>query len=227
MKIILFTMQRAAGHCALCPVCTGQAWGRWKNGQPGQDPKKGDRMDTAEVNRAIGERIRNLRNRNGLTQQELADRTELTKGFISQLERGQVSPSVVTLFDLIECLGTTPAEFFRQEEEKVVFSEQEYFEKIDEAGNSIQWIVPSAQKYQMEPLLVVLQPHGELEEDKPHSGEEFGFLISGKLNLHLGEKVYHIRAGESFYYQASRTHYIENPGSRPAKLIWISAPPEF
>ena len=59
-------------------------------------------MDTADVNSYIGERIRDLRNRNGLTQQELADRTELTKGFISQLERGQVSASVVTLFDLIE-----------------------------------------------------------------------------------------------------------------------------
>ena len=80
-------------------------------------------MDTADVNSYIGERIRDLRNRNGLTQQELADRTELTKGFISQLERGQVSASVVTLFDLIECLGTTPAEFFRNEDEKVVFSE--------------------------------------------------------------------------------------------------------
>ena len=184
-------------------------------------------MDTADVNNYIGERIRNLRNRNGLTQQELADRTELTKGFISQLERGQVSASVVTLFDLIECLGSTPAEFFRQEEEKVVFSEQEYFEKIDEEGNSIQWIVPSAQKYQMEPLLVVVEPHRKLEEDKPHNGEEFGFLISGRLNLHLGEKVYHIKAGESFYYQAAKTHYLSNPGNRPAKFIWISSPPEF
>lgn len=184
-------------------------------------------MDTSDVNKYIGERIRNLRNSNGLTQQELADRTELTKGFISQLERGQVSASVVTLFDLIECLGTTPAEFFRQEEEKVVFSEQEYFEKIDEEGNSIQWIVPSAQKYQMEPLLVVLQPRGKLEEDKPHTGEEFGFVLSGRLNLHLGEKTYQIKAGESFYYQASQAHYLENPGSRPAKLIWISSPPEF
>ncbi len=184
-------------------------------------------MDTTEVNSYIGERIKNLRNRNGLTQQELADRTELTKGFISQLERGQVSASVVTLFDLIECLGSTPAEFFRQDEEQVVFSEQEYFEKIDGQGNSIQWIVPSAQKYQMEPLLVVLAPHGVLEEDKPHSGEEFGFLISGRLNLHLGEKVYHIKAGESFYYQAAKTHYLSNPANRPAKLIWISSPPEF
>ena len=51
-------------------------------------------MDTDSVNKDIGKRIRNLRNRNGLTQQELADRTELTKGFISQLERGEITPEV-------------------------------------------------------------------------------------------------------------------------------------
>ena len=132
-------------------------------------------MELEYINEKIGRKIRDLRNRNGLTQQELADRTELTKGFISQLERGQVSPSVVTLLDLIECLGTTAADFFKEtEEEQVVFSEQGYFEKIDEAGNSIQWIVPTAQRYRMEPLLVVVQPHQSLEEDKPHDGEEFG-----------------------------------------------------
>ena len=150
-------------------------------------------MDTDSINIDIGRRIRNHRNRNGLTQQELADRTELTKGFISQLERGQVSASVVTLMDLIECLGTTP----------------------------------TAQRFQMEPLLVVIQPHSSLEEDKPHNGEEFGYLMSGRLNLWLGDKVYHIKSGESFYYQASQKHRIENSGSRPAKFLWISTPPEF
>ncbi|MCR4750769.1 MAG: cupin domain-containing protein [Eubacterium sp.] len=184
-------------------------------------------MEVENVNKMIGEKIKNLRNRNGLTQQELADRTELTKGFISQLERGQVSASIVTLFDLIECLGMTPAEFFQEHEEQVVYSEKEYFEKIDEEGNSIQWVIPNAQKYQMEPLLVVIQPHARLEEDKPHNGEEFGFLISGRITLHLGEKIYHVKAGESFYYPAAQMHYLENPGNRPARLIWISTPPEF
>ena len=95
-------------------------------------------MEPNYVNGRIGEKIKDLRNRNGLTQQELADRAELTKGYISQLERGQVAPSVVTLLDLIECLGTTPSEFFREtEEEHVVYSEEDFFEKIDEAGNSI------------------------------------------------------------------------------------------
>lgn len=185
-------------------------------------------MESDYINEKIGNKIKELRNRNGLTQQELADRTELTKGFISQLERGQVSPSVVTLLDLIECLGSTASNFFKEtEEEHVVFSEEGYFEKVDEVGNSIQWIVPTAQRYQMEPLLVVVQPHQSLNEDKPHDGEEFGYLISGKLNLYLGDKIYRVKAGESFYYPAKRKHRIENPGNRLAKFIWVSTPPTF
>lgn len=185
-------------------------------------------MEQEQINEQIGCKIKDLRNRNGLTQQELADRTELTKGFISQLERGQVSPSVVTLLDLIECLGSTPSEFFKEgAEEQVVFKEQDYFEKVDEGIGSRQWLVPPAQKFQMEPLLVVIEPHQSLEEDKPHTGEEFGYVISGRLNVCLGNKVYRVKAGESFYYRTTKRHQIANPGNRPAKFLWISTPPEF
>ena len=81
----------------------------------------------------IGHRMKELRIQYGLTQQELADRAELTKGFISQLERNQNSPSVGTLLDTIQCLGMTPAEFFTDSEpEQIVYKANDYFEKIDE-----------------------------------------------------------------------------------------------
>ena len=112
-----------------------------------------------DVNIKIGQKIKDLRNKNGLTQQELADRTELTKGYISQLERGQVAPSVATLLDLIECLGSNASDFFKDtESEQIVFHSKDYFEKVDEDGNSIQWTVPAAQKNRMEPLLIELGP---------------------------------------------------------------------
>ena len=185
-------------------------------------------MDADYINGKIGRKIKDLRLQKGLTQQELADRTELTKGYISQLEHGTVAPSVITLLDLIECLGTTPSDFFREEQpEQVVFSEQGFFEKIDEGGSSIQWIVPTAQKNLMEPLLVRLEPHRKLPKDVPHSGEEFGYVISGRVRLHIGERSYLVKAGESFYYPADKEHYIENTTSQPARLIWVSTPPSF
>lgn len=188
----------------------------------------GDYMELEKVNEEIGRKLKDLRNRNGLTQQELADRTELTKGFISQLERGQVSPSVVTLMDLIECLGSTPAEFFKEDmPEQIVFSDNDCFEKVDENGNLIKWLVPSAQKFEMEPLLVELGPHQSLEQDKPHAGEEFGYVMLGRIQVHFGDKTYVVKAGESFYYRTTKTHWITNPGNRTAKFLWISTPPEF
>ena len=62
----------------------------------------------------IGVKIKQLRQQRGLTQEELAARTELTKGFISQLERDLTSPSIATLMDILEALGTDVASFFRE-----------------------------------------------------------------------------------------------------------------
>ncbi|MBR3276928.1 MAG: helix-turn-helix transcriptional regulator [Eubacterium sp.] len=185
-------------------------------------------MDAETANHLIGNKIKELRKQNELTQQELADRTELTKGFISQLENGQVSPSVVTLFDLIECLGTTPSEFFLDSgSEEIVSHTEDYFEKTDEEGNRIQWIIPSAQGRKMEPVLVTLAPHGKLESDAPHEGEEFGYVLSGTVQIDYGERVFKAKAGESFYYEARKNHRIENPTGRKAEFIWISTPPSF
>ena len=87
----------------------------------------------------LGEKIKELRNKQGLTQEELADRAELSKGFISQLERDMTSPSIATLEDLLQCLGTTLGEFFNeeQEEEQIVFTEEDFFVKKDEEYNEV------------------------------------------------------------------------------------------
>ena len=101
----------------------------------------------------IGKKIKELRVAKGLTQEELADRSELSKGFISQLERDLTSPSIATLMDILQCLGTTVSEFFQEEpEDQIVFRNEDYFEKIDsELGSKTEWIIPNAQKNMMEP----------------------------------------------------------------------------
>ena len=92
----------------------------------------------------IGSKLKELRVLKGLTQEELADRAELSKGFISQLERDLTSPSIATLMDILQCLGTTIGEFFNETpDEQVVFGKQDYFEKIDtDLNNEIKWIIP-------------------------------------------------------------------------------------
>jgi transcriptional regulator with XRE-family HTH domain len=177
----------------------------------------------------IGTKIKELRLENGLTQEELADRSELTKGFISQLERGLANPSITTLQDILEALGTNLSEFFADDEEEViVFTESEYFEKIDEQNKiKIKWIVPNAQKYEMEPILIELKPGGVAYNDDAHAGEEFGYLLDGEVLLKIGKRRYKIKKGETFYYTANKSHALENPTSKKAVVLWVSTPPMF
>lgn len=177
----------------------------------------------------IGRKIKEIRVRNGLTQEELADRAELSKGFISQVERDLTSPSITTLVDILKCLGTDLKEFFSDEEDKqIVFNENDYFIKEDpELKNKIKWIIPNAQKNMMEPILVTLDEGGSIYPDNPHEGEEFGYVLKGNITIHIGKKVYKAASGDSFYFTPSSKHYIENKGKTKAEIIWVSTPPTF
>lgn len=177
----------------------------------------------------IGEKIKNLRIKNALTQEELANRCELTKGFISQLERDLTSPSIATLMDILEGLGTNLKDFFNETtDEKIVFSAEDAFEKEnDEYKNIINWIIPNAQKNAMEPIHVEIAPGGRTKEMPPHEGEEFGYVLSGSIILHLGMVKHKVRKGESFYLKPGMGHYLSNEGKTSASVIWVSTPPIF
>lgn len=178
----------------------------------------------------IGLKIKELRIQKDLTQKELADRCELSKGFISQLERDLTSPSIATLVDVLQCLGTDLQEFFSEnhQEEQIVFHDTDYFEKIDEdLNNKIEWIIPNAQKNIMEPIRLTLAPGGSTYPDNPHEGEEFGYVLSGSISITLGKKTIRAKKGEAFYFTPSTTHYITGNNKTGAVIIWVSSPPSF
>lgn len=176
----------------------------------------------------IGGKIREIRILNGLTQEELADRSELSKGFISQLENDLTSPSISTLEDILQCLGMTINEFFSQEatQAQIVFKDEDYFEKIDEElKNKTEWIVPNAQKNIMEPIRLTLRAGGETYPDNPHEGEEFGYVLKGEITIIIGKDKHRAKAGEAFYYTPDKKHYITS--KKGAEILWVSAPPSF
>ena len=179
----------------------------------------------------IGDKLRRLRLQKKLTQEEMADRCELSKGFISQVERDLASPSIATLKDMLECLGTNLKEFFSEtdDDEKMVFAQSDMFVKEDgeTLRGSITWLVPSAQKNAMEPILVELGEGGRTQEMPPHEGEEFGFVLSGTVLLHIDGKLLRGRAGESFCLHPGAAHCLENAGRRKAQFLWVSTPPNF
>ena len=178
----------------------------------------------------IGKKLRELRMRRNLTQEELADRCELSKGFISQVERDLASPSIATLVDMLECLGSNLQTFFADDSrEKVVFAPADMFEKADDdqLHGKITWLVPDAQKNSMEPILLELEPQGESSSIPPHEGEEFGYVLAGRITLVTSKREYVVRAGSSFCLHPSTPHSLRNSGKTKAKVLWISTPPSF
>ncbi len=175
----------------------------------------------------LGTKLKDMRQQKNLTQEELADRCELTKGYISQLENDLTSPSITTLCDLLNALGSNLSDFFHEEtEEKIVFTEQEYIEKRSD-GMLWNWVIPNAQKNAMEPVLVELEAGSSTQVDFPHEGEEFGFVLEGRIAIVRAGKTNNAKKGESFYFTANKEHQIINKGKGKAKFIWISTPPNF
>ena len=175
----------------------------------------------------IGSKLKQLRLQLDLTQEELANRTELTKGYISQLENDLCSPSIATLKVVLDALGVSLSEFFAQTtEEKVVFTPNDYLQSTN-GDCEVTWLVANSQKNEMEQIILTLPTGGQSEVRLPFEGEEFGYVLNGKIAIILGNKHYPCKKGEAFYYSANKPHSILNKGKGKAKFLWISTPPNF
>lgn len=174
----------------------------------------------------LGKKLKDLRQMLSLTQEELADRCQLTKGYISQLENDSCSPSISTLEDILKALGTSLNEFFNEDKRQIVYRKEDYVIKEDDDFN-MKWLITTSQKNEMEPILVEIEPHGSTPEHHPHEAEEFGYILQGNITLHLGEKKINVKKGESFYFESSEVHYLENRTNNKVRVLWVSSPPSF
>ncbi len=176
----------------------------------------------------IAERIKMLRQAKSLTQEELATRAGLTKGFISQVERNLTSLSVESLIGILDALDEKPSAFFDGAiDEQIVFKLKDRVELEWDYVKNFQILVPAAQNRMMDPALLDLDIGEQTPEEEPHEGEEFGFVLSGGIELVLGGKPYKLKKGECFYFKATRKHYIANRRNNRAYVLWVSSPPNF
>jgi transcriptional regulator with XRE-family HTH domain len=177
----------------------------------------------------IGERLKRLRMTNSLTQEELASRADLTKGYISQLENDATSPSIATLKDILDVVGVSMQEFFSEiSDEDIVFGKDARVQATDDDDKiKVELLVPGAQNREMDPVLVTLDPGGEMDEQPFHEGEEFGFVLLGKVQLRLDDRLYTLQKDECFYFTSDKKHSVKNVGKGPAKILWVVTPPTF
>lgn len=173
----------------------------------------------------IGSKIKNLRIQKNLTQEELGERTDLTKGYISQLERNLSSPSMESFFNILEVLGTTPQDFFKEgtTAQKVIYAETERtVYRDEEKAYQLEWLVPESNENEMEPVILTLEKKGEFKEFAPSMSDTFAYVLSGEVCVELGLRRYFASSGETIYYQATETHQIKNNYHGESRLLIVA-----
>ena len=173
----------------------------------------------------IGAKIKALRLKKGLTQEELGERTDLTKGYISQLERDLNSPSIETLFNILEVLGSTPKEFFDDtaNEQPVVYTKDDQTSFTDQDKKyTIEWLIPTSNEKEMEPVILTLKKDGEFKQFEPSLSETFIFVLNGRIRVVIGNEEYIAGEGHSVYYEASSRHQIFNAHNGITRLLLVA-----
>ncbi|MGH1362570.1 MAG: helix-turn-helix domain-containing protein [Calditrichia bacterium] len=171
----------------------------------------------------IGGKIRRLRKRRGLTLEELADQSDLTKGFISQLERDMTDPSFSNLKRVIEALGLELTSFFGdlEEAEKNLFQKNDRTEIGQGEGHTFFSLTPKLRYLEMVPNLLVISPQ-MLYETQYAEDEGFGFVHRGKVQVEVEGEKKTLYRGDCFYLFFDNKLVVRNMNDRPAEILMVN-----
>lgn len=177
----------------------------------------------------LGRKIRDLRLRRGLTVQQLAEATGLSKGFVSQVENGRTSPSLATLQDLARSLETSVAYLVVEEDQVPYVVRRSQRPNMSVNGNGSRVEVISAQPRRNLELLQADLPPGVAMSDKRHfhHGEEVILCVEGRVTLTCGDHVVLLDAGDSCHFDGRVPHLIENAGDTNARIFIALTPAAF
>ncbi len=170
----------------------------------------------------IGARVRRLRKLRGLTIEELANNADLTKGFISQLERDITVPSVLNLKQVVEVLGLDLGTFFSEidENEKNIYQAKDRIIDIDLEDYKVANLIPKLRYLEMNPQLLTLMPLAIYESDYEEN-EGFGFVVKGKIELTIEAETRTINRGGCFYVFFDNHIRVKNLSKKAAEILWV------
>jgi transcriptional regulator with XRE-family HTH domain len=187
-------------------------------------PIKADE-DAAQSTVHPGPRVRMLRTQRGLTLQELAVRADVSVSFLSALERGRSGVSMERLFRIAEALGTTlPAlgsDSIAKASPLVRPHERDSFVSPD-GGHLLESLISTPGS--LEVSLSTIYPGKGSDGSYRHSGQEFIYVLSGRLDFWLDGEHFALSPGCSLHFQSSREHHWANSGRQPVRVIWVNAP---
>ena len=185
---------------------------------------------TSNLN-AIGEQLHEKRTSLNMSVQALADASGISTGMISQIERGLANPSINTISKLASALDLQLGIFFeprpQTDQELVVRKDQRRRIGIPDPNFVYELLVPDLNRT-LEFVWVESAP-GTSTENSPfqHEGEECGLILQGTLEVHLGDEVFVLEAGDSIIFDSSKPHWYRNIGSERVLSVWAVTPPTF
>jgi len=201
----------------------------------------------------LGQRIRDERRKRKLTLEQLSQETNLSKSFLSQIERGLAQPSISSLKKIAQQFETSVVTFFSNgtsvsnssgilsspegprsgccsyiEDMKVVRKNRRKTLSLPGSKVSYDLLTPDLNR-QMEVMYMCIAP-GETSGDEPIvdlPGEKFGLVLKGTLEVRVRDEVQQIQAGDSVYFPAHHPHSWCGLGKEPIEVIWVLTPPRF
>jgi len=178
----------------------------------------------------LGEKLKEIRKNKRLTIADLAQKTGLSNGYLSNVERNLNSPTIESLRKIVDALSISLVDLFQEEEEVTdVVRKDERVTIVRSDDNSIIYeLLSPTNKKSMEAMLLRVQP-GANSGEFPHShkGEDFGYIISGKIKYTVGENSYILEEGDSIYFDSTIPHHYENIGDTECVSLWVVTPPSF
>lgn len=187
-------------------------------------------MNSSDRDTDVGQRLRQLRLRLGLSQRELARRAGVSNATISMIEANQVSPSISALKQTLSAIGVGIADFFASAEvetEKVVFRADELTE-IAGGAVSYRQVGANPQGHSLQMLHERYGPGAQSGKKMlSHQGEEAGVVIKGRLGLEVDGRRYELAAGDAYFFDSRKPHAFRNLGESELVVVSACTPPSF
>ena len=185
-------------------------------------------MSTVVDPQVIGDHIRRLRLKRHVSLRAFAVQTGFSPSFISQLENGQVSPSLGSMQKIADALGVTLGEFFADataSEESLIVRPADR-RRLDSTWTDahLEALGSMARSRRLEPVLVIFGPGGRSgKHAHAHSREQFAFVVKGRATLTLGDEESELVPGDAVTLPAQAPHRWENHTTEAVEILIISA----
>ena len=227
------TMRQKAGPSAVAQAADRELAGLALN-QATLDAGAVDRGGDKSADLWLGQQLRVLRRGRGLSLVELADRTGLSIGNISQIERGVSSPSVRSLKKLSEALQVSIGDLFQDtdlppasEISYIVRKKTRPLLKLGATGVQKELLTPTTPGA-LQMLMVTIAPGGSSGPDHyTHRGEESGLVLAGSLELWIEDECFILKEGDTFRFKSTQPHRFANAGANTASVLWVQTPPGY